>query len=51
MKLRTGRGQDRVKTLVVTIDGKRANPKNEVDRLMQLILKNFSANEGELKLM
>ena len=51
VKLRTGSGQDRVKTLVVKIDGKRANPKNEVDRLMQLILKNFSANEGELKLM
>ena len=51
VKLRTCTGSDRVKSLVVKIDGKKPNPRNEVDRLMQLILKNFSANEGELKLM
>lgn len=50
VKVRTAKGQDRVKSLIVKLDGKRQNPKNEVDRLMQLMLKNFSALEGELKL-
>ena len=50
VKLRTYKGQDRVKSLSIKIDGKKPNDSNEVDKALQMVLEKLAAPEGELKL-
>ena len=50
VKMRTAKGQDRVKSLCIKITGKKANEENEVDKALQVILEKLAAPEGELKL-
>lgn len=50
VKLRTFNDQDRVKSLCLKFESKRANEQNAVDIALQTILQNLAAPEGELKL-
>ena len=49
VRIRTDDDNDRVKTLSITVDKKRANDNNEVDKALQLILDKLAAPEGEFK--
>lgn len=50
VKLRTANDQDRVKSLFLRLESKRANENNEVDTALQTILRKLAVPEGELKL-
>lgn len=51
VKMRTANKRDRVRSLSIKIEGKKANENNEVDIALQRLLQKFSAPEGELKLI
>jgi len=50
VRLRTAKGQDRVKALTIILSGKKPNAANEVDKALQMVLEKLAAPEGELKL-
>ena len=47
VKLRTFNDQDRVKSLCLKFESKRANEQNAVDIALQTILQNLAAPEGD----